>query len=121
APCHSTASIMSSHRIRPHTQCADPPTRHTGDVALIRRETMQPIHARIIEGNPSLEGSTAPIVLEVDDPDSVAQRCWDAGLTVRVHQDETGRAPVSVIDPFGRRVDLVPRATPTRTAREATP
>ena len=82
---------------------------------------MQPIHARIIEGSSSLEGSTAPIILEVDDPDSVAQRCWDAGLTVRVHQDETGRAPVSVIDPFGRRVDLVPRATPTRIVREATP
>jgi len=82
---------------------------------------MQPIHARIIDGNPRLEASTAPIVLEVDDPDSVAQRCWDAGLTVRLHQDETGRAPVSVIDSFGRRVDLVPRAAPTRIARETRP
>jgi len=55
-------------------------------------------------------GAAAPVVIDVDDPDLLAQRCWDAGFTVRVGEDETGRAPVSVIDPFGRRLDLMPKA-----------
>ena len=55
-------------------------------------------------------GGAAPIVIDVDDPDLLAQQCWDAGFTVRVGEDETGRAPVSVIDPFGRRLDLMPKA-----------
>ena len=68
------------------------------------------VGGKIVEVNPERGRFAAPIMLEVDDPDSVAQRCWDAGFTVRVQQDETGRAPVSVIDPFGRRVDLAPLA-----------
>jgi catechol 2,3-dioxygenase-like lactoylglutathione lyase family enzyme len=51
----------------------------------------------------------APVMLDVDDPNELAQRCWDAGFTVRMHQDATGRAPLSVFDPFGRRIDLAPR------------
>jgi hypothetical protein len=54
-------------------------------------------------------GRSAPVVLDVEDPDDLAQRCWDAGFTVRMHQDATGRAAVSVFDPFGRRIDLAPR------------
>jgi hypothetical protein len=68
------------------------------------------IAGRVVKINPLAGPSSAPIILEVDDPDTVAQRCWDAGFTVRVQQDETGRAPLSVIDPLGRRVDLVPQA-----------
>lgn len=55
--------------------------------------------------------SMAPIVLQIRDPDALAERCWDAGFTVRVNPDSTGRAPVSVFDPFGRRVDLALRAS----------
>ena len=63
----------------------------------------------LIEVGGAALGRGAPVVLDVDDPDELAQRCWDAGFTVRMHQDPTGRAPVSVFDPFGRRIDLAPR------------
>lgn len=52
-----------------------------------------------------------PILAVVDDPEHLAQRCWDAGYTVLVGQEKTGRALISVVDPFGRRIDLVPSAT----------
>ena len=68
------------------------------------------VGGNIVEVRTANGGAAAPIVIDVDDPDLVAQRCWDAGFTVRVGEDETGRAPVSVIDPFGRRVDLMPKA-----------
>ena len=50
-----------------------------------------------------------PVALSVLDPDAVAERCWDAGYSVQVVDDATGGrdAAVSVIDPFGRRIDLV--------------
>lgn len=67
------------------------------------------VAGNIVEVRTANGGATAPIVIDVDDPDLLAQRCWDAGFTVRVGEDETGRAPVSVIDPFGRRVDLMPK------------
>ena len=62
----------------------------------------------LIEVGGAAVGRSAPVVLDVDDPDELAQRCWDAGFTVRMHQDPTGRAPVSVFDPFDRRIDLAP-------------
>ena len=68
------------------------------------------VGGNIVEVRTANGGAAAPIVIDVDDPDLLAQRCWDAGFTVRVGEDETGRAPVSVIDPFGRRVDLMPKA-----------
>jgi len=46
------------------------------------------------------------IALPVHDPDETAERCWDAGFSVFVHDDSP--APLSVVDPFGRRIDLVP-------------
>jgi hypothetical protein len=68
------------------------------------------VGGNIVEVRTANGGAAASIVIDVDDPDLLAQRCWDAGFTVRVGEDETGRAPVSVIDPFGRRVDLMPKA-----------
>jgi hypothetical protein len=47
-----------------------------------------------------------PIVLEVDAPEEVAERCWDAGFRVQVEDDAAGRTSLSVIDPFDRRIDL---------------
>ena len=49
-----------------------------------------------------------PIVLPVNDPGALAERCWDAGYSVRVGNDEADDATVSVIDPFGRCIELVP-------------
>ena len=68
------------------------------------------IGGNIVEVRIGKGSGAEPIVIAVDDPDLLAQRCWDAGFTVRVGEDETGRAPVSVIDPFGRRLDLMPKA-----------
>jgi len=48
-----------------------------------------------------------PVVLCVSDPHALAERCWDAGFSVRVGQDASGLPALSVIDPFGRRVELV--------------
>ena len=71
------------------------------------------VSGTVIEVRSAPGSDTTPLMLEVDDPDALAQRCWDAGFTVRVHQDATGRAPVSVIDPFGRRIDLAPMEAST--------
>jgi hypothetical protein len=49
-----------------------------------------------------------PVVLSVGNPDAVAERCWDSGFNVRVGHDSADDATVSVIDPFGRQIDLVP-------------
>ena len=50
----------------------------------------------------------SPLILSVGNPQRLAERCWDAGFSVYVGDDATGATPVSVIDPFGRRIDLVP-------------
>ena len=71
------------------------------------------IAGQVVEVGCDRGAAAAPVALHVDDPDLMAQRCWDAGFTVRVRQDATGRAPVSVYDPFGRRIDLVPSAALT--------
>ena len=60
----------------------------------------------LVEVGPDLQRAAAPIVVDVDDPDRLAARAWDAGYHVRVHEDATGRAPVSVVDPFGRQIHL---------------
>jgi hypothetical protein len=49
---------------------------------------------------------TAAISIEVDDPVSVAEKCWDAGYTVCEADPVDGHPRLSVIDPFGRRVEL---------------
>ena len=74
---------------------------HDGTLAFIVGET-------VVDVRPDLGGAAPAIVLPVENPDAVAQRCWDAGFTVRVGQDRSGEATISVIDPFGRRLDLAP-------------
>lgn len=63
----------------------------------------------LVETGPGIAGE-APVLLSVDDPLAVAERCWDAGFTVRLLDAPFGRATVSVTDPFGRQVNLVPPA-----------
>ena len=48
-----------------------------------------------------------PVRLSVADPQQLAERCWDAGYSVLVGLETAEGAPVSVIDPFGRRIELV--------------
>jgi hypothetical protein len=51
-----------------------------------------------------------PVVLSVANPNALAERCWDAGYSVRVDHDATGVTTMSVIDPFGRRIELLANA-----------
>jgi hypothetical protein len=67
------------------------------------------VGGRVVEAGPRCASAAPPLVLDVDDPAQVAERCWDTGFTVHLHRDETGPAPVSAVDPFGRRVGLAPR------------
>jgi hypothetical protein len=48
-----------------------------------------------------------PVILSVSDPHALAERCWDAGFNVCAGQDARGFPTLAVIDPFGRRIELV--------------
>ena len=51
-------------------------------------------------------GLPAPLTLEVEDPEAIAVRCWDAGYTIEVAEAAAAEGVLSVIDPFGQRVEL---------------
>ena len=57
----------------------------------------------------------APLELEVDEPEGLVQRAWDAGYTVDV-SDEAELERVSLVDPTGRRLNLVRRPAQERRA-----
>jgi len=61
-----------------------------------------------IDVSPSSSLEIEPVALSVSDPHALAERCWDAGFSVRVGHDASELLTVSVIDPFGRRIELVP-------------
>ena len=66
-------------------------------------------------------GAPGPVELHVEDPEGLAARCWDAGYAVYVREDGARGRHLAVVDPFGRRVDLLDRPTrgcPQRTAGE---
>lgn len=74
----------------------------------------------LVEVGPNVRLTETPTVLEVDDPTAVAERCWDAGFSVRVRRDGAGETALSLVDPFGRRVDLAAREPPTSPVVAAT-
>jgi len=60
-----------------------------------------------VEVRSAVRTPPAPIVVDVDDPAEIAERCWDAGFRVRVREVAAGRAlQLSVVDPLGRQIDL---------------
>ena len=63
----------------------------------------------LVQTGPGADGG-APVLLHVDDPLALAERCWDAGFTVRLLDPPFGHATVSVMDPFGRQLSLAPAA-----------
>jgi len=60
----------------------------------------------LMEVRTDRDDGAAATTLPVRAPEELAERCWDAGFVVRVREDGAGRAMLSVIDPFGRRIDL---------------
>ena len=74
---------------------------------------------RLVEVSTEGASDVPPLVLYVDDPYEVAERCWDAGFSVRVREDVPDGVPVSVVDPFGRRIDLAFRRSATSPRRAA--
>lgn len=66
------------------------------------------VGSTLLEASADDEVSTS-IVLEVDTPEAVAERCWDAGFRVHVSDDATGLTSLSVVDPLDRRIELTVR------------
>jgi hypothetical protein len=62
----------------------------------------------LVEVSTSRRDATSPLEVAVDAPLDLAERCWDAGYSVRPHADDRDDR-VSVIDPFGRTIVLVAR------------
>jgi catechol 2,3-dioxygenase-like lactoylglutathione lyase family enzyme len=60
----------------------------------------------LVEVSTSRRDATSPLEVAVDAPLDLAERCWDAGYSVRPHADDRADR-VSVIDPFGRTITLV--------------
>jgi hypothetical protein len=52
------------------------------------------------------------VTLEVDSPNDIAEQCWNAGYTVRPHDDDTDErcSAFLITDAFGRSILLTPRA-----------
>jgi len=72
----------------------------------------------LLEVIPTRAGRLEMLVLAVDSPASIAERCWDSGYTVRLPADgEPGE--VIVIDPFGRPISLIPRLSECSLGAEA--
>jgi len=61
----------------------------------------------LIEAGLALHDVQCPVVIGVDDVERVAARCWDAGFTVDLPVDAVGLASVTLVDPFGRCIDIV--------------
>jgi len=75
------------------------------------------VGATLVEASPEPRVAATPLVLEVDEPWELAERCWDAGFTVVVDDADANRPSLSVVDPFGRRVELVPSGESAVAAR----
>ena len=67
------------------------------------------VEGQLVEVPPSRDDAKNTLELRVESPLDLAERCWDAGCTVRVSGD-TVDAPPLVTDPLGRTIALLPRA-----------
>jgi len=57
----------------------------------------------------SLQPAADVVELCVDSPAAVAERCWDAGYSVRLRADDSD--DFVVVDPFGRELMLTTRVS----------
>jgi catechol 2,3-dioxygenase-like lactoylglutathione lyase family enzyme len=62
----------------------------------------------VIETGPQFRNARARITLDAEAPEDLAVRCWDAGFSVHVLESGSGQPSLALVDPFGRKIDLVP-------------
>jgi hypothetical protein len=67
------------------------------------------VEGQLVEVPPWREDLDDTLELRVENPLQLAERCWDAGHTVRIEGDGADVAPL-VTDPMGRTVVVLPRA-----------
>lgn len=127
---HTAMSALDTRRRSKHLRIRRAPSRPFDQTRIAQAFYCDVLHGRqvwdaeragslsfIVEGtridvSASAEVDSEPIILSVADPGALAERCWDAGYNVRVGQGRGLEAAedvtVSVIDPFGRHIELVP-------------
>jgi catechol 2,3-dioxygenase-like lactoylglutathione lyase family enzyme len=66
------------------------------------------IEQQLIVVCPARRALHEPLQLLVAAPNAIAERCWDAGFTVRVDGDREDGV-LHVVDPFGRSIALILR------------
>ena len=76
---------------------------HAHDTWLARGEVRIHLHT----ASDDAPHEPVELAIEADDPTAVAERCWNAGYSVRVEQAGRGRMRLFVIDPFDNRVELL--------------
>lgn len=66
----------------------------------------------LIEVDPSARAEPTVVELAVDSPNDLAERCWNAGYTVRLRDvaPDDSCSAFLVTDPFGRSIALTRRA-----------
>jgi len=62
----------------------------------------------LIATGPQFRHARARMAFAAEVVEDVAARCWDAGFSVLVRERRRGPPSFTVIDPFGRQIDLVP-------------
>lgn len=65
----------------------------------------------VIEVDPASRGEPEAVTLVVESPNDLAERCWNAGYTVRPRDGDTDESCSTflITDPFGRSILLTPR------------
>jgi len=68
----------------------------------------------VIETGPQLRDARVRVAFAAEFVEDVAIRSWDAGFSVLVRERRRGPPVLTLIDPFGRRIDLVRSDQDTR-------
>ena len=63
----------------------------------------------LIETGPGAHTEWGRMTIEVENPEEVAAKCWDGGFTVRTEEAESWSPRLTLVDPFGLEIALVPK------------
>jgi catechol 2,3-dioxygenase-like lactoylglutathione lyase family enzyme len=66
------------------------------------------VNHALIETGPAFRDTRFRLPVDSRESTRLAERCWDAGFSVHVHEHHAGKLPLTLVDPFGRCIDLVP-------------